>query len=325
MTESDYLRREDPAETQRLVAALRAPEGWPKPPEGFAARCRTAIRAAETVVERHPRAAFARPWKIAASVALVAALTGFAAWMTGALLSDGEATEEAPVDRETEAISKEGKEMILARKAAGIVGAAIVSLSVGATEVESEPTFVFLRPETSSFWHTATNNVMTVPVDFPSGATSATLAITGYKYAQSYPGITDKSFTFTLPPAESPETENVYDLTLRFNDDAATVRTAKLGLVTSFAAGSEAVTSVIAPSEGNVWKAKGRAVLPIPCGTTSFTVDGVSTDTGLAGAQGWYALPLKSGGTTALSLTANGIDYSASFFGQPGGLFIIIR
>lgn len=215
--------------------------------------------------------------------------------------------------------------MILARKAAGIVGAAIVSLSVGATEVESEPTFVFLRPETSSFWHTATNNVMTVPVDFPSGATSATLAITGYKYAQSYPGITGKSFTFTLPSAESPETENVYDLTLRFNDDAATVRTAKLGLVTSFAAGSEAVTSVIAPSEGNVWKAKGRAVLPIPYGTTSFTVDGVPTDTGLAGAQGWYALPLKSGGTTALSLTANGIDYSASFFGQPGGLFIIIR
>ena len=328
MTVSDYLRREDPAETQRLVAALRAPEGWPKPPEGFAARCRTAIRAAETVVERHPRTAFARPWKIAASVALVAALSGFAAWMTGALWPDdaaAEMAEEPLVDRETEAISKEGKEMILARKAAGIVGAAIVSLSVGATEVESEPTFVFLRPETSSFWHTATNNVMTVPIDFPSGATSATLSITGCKYAQSYTDIAGKSFTFTLPPAESPETENVYDLTLVFNDGAATTRTAKLGLVTSFASGSEAVTSVIAPSEGNVWKAKGRAVLPIPCGTTSFSVDGVAMDTGLAGAQGWYALPLKSGRTTALSLTANGTDYSASIFGQPGGLFIIIR
>ena len=48
--------------------------------------------------------------------------------------------------------------MILARKAAGIVGAAIVSLSVGATVVESEPTFVFLRPETSSLFRLPLNN-----------------------------------------------------------------------------------------------------------------------------------------------------------------------
>ena len=325
MTESDYLRREDPAETQRLVAALRAPEGWPKPPEGFAARCRTAIRAAETVVERHPRAAFARPWKIAASVALVAALTGFAAWMTGALLSDDEAAEEAPVDRETEVISKEGKEVIIARKAAGIVGAALTTLAVGATELTSEPTFVFLRPETSSFWHTATNNVMTVPVDYPTGATSANLTISGLAYNRTYEGISEGAFTFELPPAESAETENVYDLALAFNDAAQTVREAKLGLIQGLSPDAEGVTRCLAPADGSLWrKTKGRAVIPIPYGTTSFTVNGEEKVSELDGAQGWYALKLRSGAANSLSLTANAVNYTASLIGA-NGLFIIIR
>ena len=325
MTESDYLRREDPAETQRLVAALRAPEGWPKPLEGFAARCRTAIRAAGAVVEPNPRAAFTRPWKIAASVALVVALTGFAAWMTGALLSDDEAAEEAPVDRETEVISKEGNKMILARKAAGIVGAALTTLAVGATELTSEPTFVFLRPETSSFWHTATNNVMTVPVDYPTGATSANLTISGLAYNQTYEGISEGAFTFELPPAESAETENVYDLALAFNDAAQTVRKAKLGLIQGLSPDAEGVTRCLAPADGSLWrKTKGRAVIPIPYGTTSFTVNGEEKVSELDGAQGWYALKLRSGAANSLSLTANAVNYTASLIGA-NGLFIIIR
>jgi len=335
VTERQYRHEEDPAETRRVEAALRSPGGWPKSPAGFEERCLAAIRAARALAPRRSHAG--KIWKIAASLAVAAAMSGLAAWIAVEAVrgADGGAdVVETVVDAETEAISKEGKDMILARKAAGIVGAAIVSLSVGAQAIESEPTFVFLRPETSSFWHTATNSAMTIPIDFPAGASSATLAVRGLKYNESYElaksdlannGYNTGYYSLQLPPACDQETENVYDLTLTFNDDAATMRTAKLGLVTSYAAGNEAVTSVIAPSEGNVWKAKKRAVLPIPYGTTSFKVDNVETPTGLDGAQGWFVLPLKSGVTTALSLIADGKTYDASILGGSTGMFVIFR
>ena len=47
---------------------------------------------------------------------------------------------------------------MIARKMATLVGAAMVSVAVPAAELTSEATFVFLRPETSSFWNTADNN-----------------------------------------------------------------------------------------------------------------------------------------------------------------------
>jgi len=113
---------------------------------------------------------------------------------------------------------------MIARKMAALVGAAMVSVAVPAQELTSEPTFVFLRPETSSFWNTATNNTMTVPIDFPSGATSASLAVSGVGFgwmAQNF-GWTSVYVTMLAcaiagglvvalmwkAPAEQPEQEN---------------------------------------------------------------------------------------------------------------------
>ena len=222
---------------------------------------------------------------------------------------------------------------MVARKMAGVVGAAVVSVAMSATanvtELTSDPTLVFTRPETSSFWNTATNNVMTVPIDFPSGATVATLTVGGVGYSATYGNIekgTD-SYTFELPPANSPETENVYDLTLSFND--GTVRMAKLGLIDGYSPNAEGTTRCLAPSNGRVWgSVKNRAVLPIPYGTTSFsvTVNGEpqSADTGLNGAQGWYALGVKPGDQVSLSMIAGGLSYSASLHG-PFGLMLIVE
>ena len=63
--------------------------------------------------------------------------------------------------------------MIMARKVAAPAGATVLAVSAPAAKLSSEPTFVFLRPETSSFWNTATNSTMTLPIDYPSGATKA--------------------------------------------------------------------------------------------------------------------------------------------------------
>jgi len=214
---------------------------------------------------------------------------------------------------------------MIARKMATLVGAAMVSVAVPATELTSEPTFVFLRPETSSFWNTATNNTMTVPIDFPEGATEATLSVGGLGYAREYANISETEFTFDLPAPTSPETENVYDLTLAF--DNGVTRTAKLGLVKGLSPDAEGMTRCLAPQTARVWqKVKGRAVLPIPYGTTSFTVNGIETDTGLGGAQGWYAINgLGYGQDVSLGLVANGVQYAASLIGGPGGLMLIVK
>ena len=218
--------------------------------------------------------------------------------------------------------------MIMTRKVAALAGAAVLTVSAPAAKLSSEPTFVFLRPETSSFWNTATNSTMTLPIDYPNGATKATLTVNGVGYNRVYPDIAapQDSIEIDLPVPDSPKTENVYELTLAF-DNGAAPRSAKLGLIKGLDSGAKGSTRCIAPAEGKVWsKATDRAVLPIPYGTTSFTINGVEHDTGLDGAQGWYALsPIERGETITLSCLADGVSYAASILGGGNGFMLIYK
>ena len=226
--------------------------------------------------------------------------------------------------------SQEGENMIMTRKVASLVGASLLAVASPGTEIESEETFVFLRPETSSFWNTATNSTMSLPIDYPNGATKAKLEVKGIGYDKVYDGITSDSYELELPVPDSPQTENVYDLTLTFDD--GTVRTAKLGLIQGLSPDSEGATRCLAPAEGSVWnKVKYRAVLPIPYGTTSLSMQTNSgewkeLDTGLNGAQGWYALsPIGRGDNLSLSCIVDGVSYVASLLGGGDGFFVIVK
>ena len=244
-----------------------------------------------------------------------------------------ETVEPTPsvVEKKTDVFDvKEGESMIMTRKVASLVGASLLAVASPGTEIESEETFVFLRPETSSFWNTATNSTMSLPIDYPNGATKAKLEVTGVGYSKVYENITSDSFDIELPVPDSPQTENVYDLKLTF-DNEAIARTAKLGLIQGLSPDSEGSTRCLAPSGGAVWNAvKKRAVLPIPYGTTSFTmsVNGSEmTDvvTGLNGAQGWYAFKPTTGDAVSFSLVANGLNYAATLLGQGDGFFVIVK
>jgi hypothetical protein len=218
--------------------------------------------------------------------------------------------------------------MTAVKTAAAAVTALVVSslFSAGTT---SEPTFVFLRPETSSFWRTAFDSEITVPVDFPEGSDTATLRVSGLGYEREYADITaadlgENGFTFTLPQAVSPETENVYDLTLDFGNGVT--RTAKIGVIQGVQDGAEGSTRCLAPSTSRAWsKVNGRAVMPLPYGTESFTVNGEPV-AGLDGAQSWYAIGGLCGGASALlSLSADGSESTASLIGGPCGIKVIVR
>ena len=281
-----------------------------------------------------PQRSLPRWLKVAASIVAMASFVALAAVVGRVVLNAPEQDESSalvPTDPETEIISNQGENTMIARKMATLVGAAMVSVAVPAEELTSEPTFVFLRPETSSFWNTATNNTMTVPIDYPAGAKKATLQVSGLGYSCSYANITGPEYTFELPAATSPETENVYDLILSFynesGDPVAEPRTAKLGLVQGLSPDAEGTTRCLAPAGSKVWnKVKGQAVLPIPYGMTSFKINGQETDTGLEGAQGWYALgKIDPNESVSLSMTAGGVEYAASLLGGGAGLMLIFK
>ena len=55
-------------------------------------------------------------------------------------------------------------------------------------------------------------------------------------------------------------------------------------------------------------------------------VNGIDTDTGLDGAQGWYALgKIDPNEPVSLSMTAGGVEYAASLLGGGAGLMMILR
>ena len=310
-----------------IAAALREKAAQSRLPSGFTDRLLASVRSLGAYA---PRSRF--PVRKAAAIWLALGLGALAATLVvSQAVFDAEdetggpsSTAAAIGDSST---NEQGEDnMIMARKVAALAGAAVLTVSAPAAKLSSEPTFVFRRPETSSFWNTATNSTMTLPIDYPNGATKATLTVNGVGYNRVYSDLTGDSIEIDLPVPDSPKTENVYELTLAF-DNGAAPRTAKLGLIQGLDSGAKGSTRCIAPAQGKVWSAAtDRAVLPIPYGTTSFTVNGVEHDTGLDGAQGWYALsPIAPGTEISLSCLADGVSYAASILGGGNGFLLIYK
>ena len=163
----------------------------------------------------------------------------------------------------------------------------------------SDPTTVFLRPERSSFWRTATNSTVELRIDYPDGATKAELIVQGGTFAVRVPDITLGSYLAHFPEPTSPDVEDVYSLVLAF--DNGVTNTATLAVVRGSGVAEPVVTSVLPPDRK--WRKVGHnAVLPIPFGTTELAIDGEPIATGLDGAQGWYGWRRIDAGSHTLYL-----------------------
>lgn len=209
-------------------------------------------------------------------------------------------------------------------------GVLLSAVAFGSEGYKSEAAFVFLQPETSSFWHTATNSTMSLPVYYPKGATKATLLVEGMEYSKTYPDITGDSIEIELPPPTNERTENVYTLTLSFDDGS--VQTAKLGAVRGYAKDCAGVARCVIPEESSAWKKfKYRAVLPVPYGMKdlSLSLNGGEPqllETGLDGAQGWCGLEgIKRSDSLDFAYELNGMQYALSLVGGGDGFFVIMK
>lgn len=207
--------------------------------------------------------------------------------------------------------------------------AAVVAAGLSCDGARSGSAFVELRPGESSFWHTATNATLELPVEFPPHASSATLSVSGVKYSWTTnftaASLAGGGCVVVLPTADSPKSENVYDFVLTF--DNGVVRRAKLGLLDGAYGTTRGSTRCLFDADGRAWaKVVKMAVVPVPYGTTSLSVNGAMVDAGLGGEQGWYALgPVKNREYGLTMEDADGGESSAALIGVDGGFSVIFQ
>ena len=144
----------------------------------------------------------------------------------------------------------------------------------GAVYDESAVFEVFGRIDDTYSWRTAPPGDFTVSWTFPDGASSATLLVEGVGYSQTYANLSATSQLLSLPTAAEGN-ENVYNLTLTFND--GTVKTASLGRIRGAVQGSAATIRYSpVPADASVAQRVSKvSVFTIPPETSTLQVDGV--------------------------------------------------
>lgn len=190
----------------------------------------------------------------------------------------------------------------------------------------SSPAAVFLSPGQTHLWSTGCGSHFSVPIEYPDGATQASLKVTGDDgYSRTYAELTGGSVTVDLPAAVSPETENVYTLTLTFVGSDM-VRTARLGAIFGYDGSETGHTRCIGPSDSRRWgKVRGSAVFPIPAGATSLTIGGKSVELDPDRSAGWYRYAAPPADASEIcSLFWGGENYEALLWGA-GGTLLFLR
>lgn len=195
-----------------------------------------------------------------------------------------------------------------------LIAAAVMSAASYAAE-----TNLFMRSKSNILWRTSPGTTFDVPVVLPPDASSATLTVTGRGYSRTYSNLSGGWQEVTLPAATSDETEDVFDLTLAFDDPAATVQTVKLGHVASAASDGDAEARVRVAGSRKWGVVKDRAVIRMPANAGTLSIDGDPVDDGLAAAAGWFRFDAVGGRSYEVGL---GADIATLYGVFPGFLLM---
>lgn len=195
-----------------------------------------------------------------------------------------------------------------------LIAAAVMSAASYAAE-----TNLFMRSKSNILWRTSPGTTFDVPVVLPPDASSATLTVTGRGYSRTYSNLSGGWQEVTLPAATSDETEDVFDLTLAFDDPAATVQTVKLGHVASAASDGDAEARVRVAGSRKWGVVKDRAVIRMPANAGTLSIDGDPVDDGLDDAAGWFRFDAVGGRSYEVGL---GADIATLYGVFPGFLLM---
>lgn len=223
---------------------------------------------------------------------------------------------------------------IISRAAAVTAAVATVAASVAAppaavaTEYSegglSDAFTLNADPDATCFWRTAETNVLSLAWDWPAGAASATLSVTGAKVSRSYDF--DLSVSNALVKLDYPaerKLENVYTLAMAFKDGSGNVLTDKslaatLGMVRGV--NGRDFRLVGNPADDAWPQAPTCNVLPVEAGVRELLIDKKVCETGLAGAAGWYLWADASVGLHEVAVVdASSVLLTASVKVVPGG------
>ena len=163
-----------------------------------------------------------------------------------------------------------------------------------ATAEMSAPTRLIIDETSSLHWRTYMAGASGIKLEWPEGAASAKLTISGKGGTTVHLfDSSASSFVPTLPAMASDE--DVWDMTLEFYAaagatgaamDGETLSATGIGIVRG--ANSDALELRSTPTSSRAWrKVVGKtAVLPVPDGTTSLELDGVAV--AVAATPGWH-------------------------------------
>ena len=189
-------------------------------------------------------------------------------------------------------------------------------------DVVSDPITILTDTAENAFWRTARSNAFDLQWDFPRGATKATLTVKGVKYETRHEDLTQTSINLQLPAPTVKGGENVYELTLAF--DNGDVLTESIGVIAGVAdSGQSGAIRIANPSSQRWSRCRSVAVMPIPADATSLTVDGQPVD-GLDGTFRWFATDANATTPRMVAMTDGAGVHEAGLL-SVGGLFIVVK
>ena len=208
------------------------------------------------------------------------------------------------------------------------LGVFLLAFAASSNAAVSNEIDLFVDVADSMSWRTVETANPIVRWFAPADATAASLEVrnsSGKTDVYDVTGLASKTLEAALPP--SAQEEDVLSLTLTFTTPKGdVVRKGRLGLVASRSSAAQAdARTVLAGTRGWSRYPSTRAVLLIPRGTTSVTVDGQDVPLDLDGATGWLGLNLSGEGHALSCVTPEGEFGSEGLrFGRPG-MFLIVR
>ena len=172
---------------------------------------------------------------------------------------------------------------------------------------------VFVDPDASLLWRTAPSSSVTIPIEYPPMASSVDISVKGVRYSASFPGVTAATQAITLPAPAKDSDENVYEVTLGFND--GTTNKCAFALVRSQSANASCPVKLTSAARWSRISAK--KVMVIPAGQ-SLSIDDEAVSTGMGGAWGWFACPRLVTGEHEFVLSGDGDVSRTMEFVVPG-------